>query len=152
MTFYKIRSKYCTPAVCLRLMTDVGEVRNKALQDNEQLKRFSMGDTLFRRDARQNITLFMSCIKRTQRGKIPKEKAFSPFNIYVATQRNYFKRLKPTQDVTCTDSERAVKTSRKQQGIYNGLPWVLLFVNSFCNSTTPPPFPNCIVSFISFCQ
>ena len=79
-----------TPAVCLRLMRNVCEVRNKALQANEkQFKRFSIGGMFFRRDARQDIALFMGCLKRRLGGKFPNDKAFAPLHLYVATQRNY---------------------------------------------------------------
>jgi len=117
------KTKNLTAAVCVRLMTAVCEERNKALQsDEKQLARFSIGDTLFRRDARQDISLFMSALKRKLGGKFPKDEDFSALHLYMATQKNYFKRMKPIKDVTCADSERAGKTSYTQPGIYNGLP------------------------------
>ena len=115
--------KEFTPAVCLRLMTAVCEVRNKALQETEkQFARYSIGDTLFRRDARQDISLFMSALKRRIGEKSLKDKDFTALHLYMTTQRNYFKRMKPIKDVTCGDPERPGKTSYNQPGIYNGLP------------------------------
>ena len=137
-------------------MKSVCEKRNKALQkDEKQLRRFSIGDTYFRRDVKQDINLFMSYLRRkireknqqieddtslTQvREKKLEIKDYSSLNLYLTSQRNYFKGFRPIKDVTCPDSELPGKTTYNQPGIYNGLQWVLLCFEAALqfDSTTP---------------
>ena len=109
-------------------MTSVCEEKYKGLQKGEkQLRRFSIQeDTYFRRDAKQDINMFMTYIRRQLRDNKLENEDYSSLTLYVASQRNYFKSLKPIKDVTCADSELPGKTNYNEPAIYNGLQWVLL--------------------------
>ena len=115
-----------TPASCLAMMKDVCEKRNKAIQgfEKEQAK-YQIGDTYYEKNALKDIGMFMRCIKRKIKEKSVIED-YSALELYYSQQRNHFRKIRPIKKKTCSGSQLPGKTSFKQPGMYNGLPWILL--------------------------
>ena len=122
--FLEAISTEYTPESCLKMTKEVCEVQNKALQGHmKDVAAYHIGDTKYKRNVAQDMSLFMQCIKRKV-GKLTPE--FSALELYYHQQRQISKHLKPVTKKSCRDTEIPGKTSYKQAGIYNGLAWVLL--------------------------
>ena len=117
-----------TPESCLEMMKKVCEVRNKALQGHmKDVAEQQIGDTYYERNVTQDMSVFMRCIRR-KIGKLTPE--FSACELYYHQQRQIFKHLKPVRKKSCRDTLMPGKTSYNQAGIYNGLAWILLCLDT----------------------
>ena len=117
-----------TPESCLKMMKKVCEVRNKALQGYmKEVAAYQIGDTYYERNVTRDMALFMRCIRR-KIGKLTPE--FSALELYYQQQRQIFKHLKPVKKKSCRDTQIPGKTDYNQAGIYNGLAWVLLCLDT----------------------
>ena len=82
-----------TPESCLQIMKEVCEVRNKALQGNMKIvASYHIGDSKYKQNVVQDMSLFMQCIKRKVGKRTPE---FSALELYYHKQRQIFKYLKP---------------------------------------------------------
>ena len=107
----------------------VCKVRNKAIQGYEKdCAKYHIGDTYYERNARDDICLFMRCIRRNIGRTIPTE--YLPLELYYKQQRNHFQKIRRIRKRTYANIELPGKTSYNQAGHYNGLPWVLLCLNA----------------------
>ena len=121
-------SREYNPESCLKMMKRVCEVRNKALQKHmKHLAEYQIGDTYYKRNVIQDMSLFMRCIRR-KIGKLTPD--FSACELYYQQQRQIFKHLKPVRKGSCRDTKMPGKTGYNQAGIYNGLAWVLLCLDT----------------------
>ena len=109
---------------CLKMMKEVCEVQSKALQGHmKDFAAYQIGDSKYMQNVKQDMSLFIQCIKR----KVAKLKPeFLALKLYYHQQRQILKHLKPVTKKSCRDTEIPGKTSYKQASIYNGLDWVLL--------------------------
>ena len=116
------------PESCLKMMKRVCEVRNKALQKHmKHLAEQQIGDAYYERNVIRDMSLFMRCIRR-KIGKLTPD--FSAVELYYQQQRQIFKHLKPVRRGSCRDTMMPGKTGYNQAGIYNGLAWVLLCLDT----------------------
>ena len=123
----KISTEY-TPETCLKMLKKVCEERNKALQGHtKDFAEYHIGDTYYARNVKADLSLFMRCIRR-KIGKLTPE--FSACELYYQQQRQIFKHLKPVRKKSCRDTLIPGKTSYNQAGIYNGLAWTLLCLDT----------------------
>ena len=139
-----------TPDACLKMMKDVCEKRNKALQGYEKEEAiYQIGDTYYERNALTDIGMFMRCIKRKLKEKAVNED-YSALELYYSQQRNHFRKIRPITKKTCSSSQLPGKTSFKQAGIYNGLPWVLLCFDTAIKLNDQTKKSFCTATFGSF--
>ena len=111
----------------LKMMKEVCEVRNKALQGHmKEVATYQIGNTKYERNVTQDMSLFMRCIRRKVGKQTPE---FSACELYYRKQCQIFKHLKPITKRR-RDTELPGKTSYKGAGIYNGLSWVLLCLDT----------------------
>ena len=129
--FLETVSTEYTPETCLKMMMNVCEVRNKALQGYmKDVAKYQIGNTYYERNVIRDMEIFMRCIRRKIGTLAPQ---FSACELYYQQQRQIFKHLTPLKKKSCRDTQMPGKTSYNEAGIYNGLSWVLLCLDTAVN-------------------